>query len=182
MDIEKLLDRSRQGDRKSSLLLIKRFKPLVLASIKRYHSSGDFEDLISQGNIIILECIKDFDLDYGVAFQGFLKSKLKYHYLNLRWEQDLSLNVADENGLEYIDRLKSTFDVEEKVDSNISSSRLRSYLKGLSARERQVLEKYYFKDLTMAEVASSLGISYRTVANTKYRAIKKLKSLVKNPL
>lgn len=181
MTIEKLVILSKGSCGKSRLELIERLKPLVLSSINKYYSIGDYEDLIQEGNILILESIKDFDLDYGVHFLAYIKSKLKYYYLNKnKIERELSLNAKDANGIEFIERLESNINIEKIIIERIENRYLEKQLESLSNRQKEIIREFYFEDLSLNEIAEKLSISYQTVANLKTQGINKLKTIVKN--
>lgn len=52
---------------------------------------------------------------------------------------------------------------------------LASLLNELPPRQREILYLKYYQDQTMSEMAETLEISYQTVANQLYRALKKLR-------
>ena len=82
-EIEDLLEFSRRGDPKSKEAVLLKLQPLIISSIKRYYNKIDiYDDLIQEGYEIILLCIHDYDPNKGVHFLGYIKLKLKYHYLN----------------------------------------------------------------------------------------------------
>ena len=45
----------------------------------------------------------------------------------------------------------------------------------LPDRERAVIAMYFFLDLSLSEIGGKLNLSYQTVANTKVRAMKRLR-------
>ena len=51
-------------------------------------------------------------------------------------------------------------------------------LNSLTKRQKQVIVDYYINKLSIDEIAEKLGVSYRTVVNTKTTAIKKLKNRI----
>src|SRR5699024_6072888 len=72
-----------EGDIKSIEYIIEDLHPLIINSIKRYYYKPDlFDDLIQDGRLLILECIKTYDESKGIYFLAYVKSKLKYLYLN----------------------------------------------------------------------------------------------------
>ncbi|NLN40917.1 MAG: sigma-70 family RNA polymerase sigma factor [Clostridiales bacterium] len=50
----------------------------------------------------------------------------------------------------------------------------------LTDRQREVIILYYFENMKIEDIASRLGVSYRTVVNTKTRALEKMALLLKN--
>ena len=179
MTIERLVEESKKGNIDSKLELLNRCKPLILASIKKYHARGDYDDLIQEGNLLILESIDSFDGSYGVYFMGYIQMKLRFLYLNINSNEEWSLNREDENGLEFLERIESSFDMEEYIlvwDENID---LYRKINILSPREKEIIEKFYFDDMTIGEIAQYLSLTYQTVANIKTNGINKLRKIVK---
>lgn len=181
--IEELLVLARQGDVDSKEQLLSKLYPLIISSINRYYlNSNDYEDLIQDGNIVILECIENYDISRKVYFLGYVKTMLKYNYLqNHRLKQHLSLNtpIGDEDDNEMIDLLVS--DDEDLVDSLIKWEEMKTVMAGLSLltdRQREVIIYFYVEGLSIGMIAKRLGISYRTVVNTKTVALEKMKKQV----
>jgi RNA polymerase sporulation-specific sigma factor len=50
----------------------------------------------------------------------------------------------------------------------------------LTDRQREVIILYYFENMKIEDIASRLGVTYRTVVNTKTRALEKMALLLKN--
>ena len=181
-DIRSLLMLSRNGDEKSKETLLLKLKPLIISSIRRYYNRIDqYDDLIQEGYEIILLCIDDYDRKREAHFLGYIKLKLKYHYLNKHKEkQYLSLNeTINDSDIEIIDLIEG----EEKDPIDIVTQReeskgLMESFSTLSLRQKEVLVEYYINNLSIGEIADKLKISYRTVVNTKTNGINKLKNAI----
>lgn len=178
--MEDLVALARAGCEISKLEIINRCRPLILSSIRKYHRYGDYDDLVQEGIVVLLESIYSYDETYGVYFLGYLKLRLRYYYLARRELRDLSLNDRNEYGIEYQELIEDDLDLEELVLDKEEGSFLRESLKKLSRRESLIVGKFYFEGLTLGEIAEELDLSYQTVANLKHRGMKKLKTVVKN--
>ena len=177
-EIKRLYEESIKGDDKSKYELVERFYPLIISSIKKYYNNySEFEDLVEDGKLIVLECIKDFDVSKNVHFSGFVKSRLRFFYLNkLNSKKDIiSLNQKNEEDTEMIDLLESEVDLEEEVINKDFSKRIQDLFKNLSLKEREVIIEFYYLGLTVEEISKLHNISYRTVLELKRRAHKKLR-------
>lgn len=178
-EINKLLALSKKGDIEAKEKLLFKLKPLILASIRRYYNkSKEYDDLIQEGYGLILEGIEEYNPDKNVYFLGYIKLKLKYHYLNKHKEKQLySLNEPIGDGeLEVLDLIEG--DDISPLDNVIGKEEkiiLINELNSLSKREKQIIIEFYINYLSLGEIADKLGISYRTVANTKSNGINKLK-------
>ena len=175
---EELAAKAKLGDLEAKEEIIKSLQPLILSSIKRYYyKRNEFEDLLQDGNIKILECIEDFQPQRGVFFLGYVKTMLRYMYLDKHKKKTTtSLNEkVGEGETEIIDLLasdekdilESILDVEEKKE-------LEKVLEILTERQKEIIILFYMEKISIADIGSKLGISYRTVVNTKTVALKKL--------
>ena len=179
-EINKLLELSKRGDIKAKEELVLRLKPLILTSIKRnYNKMEEYDDLIQEGYEIVLEGIEEYDEKKGAHFLGYIGLRLKYHYLNKhrKVEYYCSLNEPIGDGdLEILDTIEGNeLDPLEYLLEGEEWKRLNRKLNILTKRQRQIIIEFYINQLTLEEIAEKLGISYRTVANTKHIAINKLK-------
>lgn len=166
--------------------ILERLYPLIISSIKHYYNRRKiFEDLIADGNLCILGCINDFNPQKGVYFLGFVKAQLKYLYLNKNRDRiHLSLNskVGDaENTAEWIDLIPS--DEEEQSDRIVREETVKDTIEGLETalssltdRQKEIVILFYVKRKSMQQIADSLEVSYRTIVNTKTRAIEKMRA------
>lgn len=179
----KLVQRAKEGEVEAVEEVVKRLQPLLVASIRRYYNKKDqYQDLMQDGNLTILESIREYDSKKGVYFLGFVKSKIKYLYLNKHREKycsSLNEKVGD-GDLEIIDLLE-----EEEVDflggliQEEDRRQLARALEGLTKRQGQIIDLFYQEKMTLGEIADRLGISYRTVVNLRVNALAKLRDQIK---
>jgi len=177
-EIDRLYEDSIRGDESAKYELVERFYPLIISSIKKYYNSYfEFEDLVEDGKVIVLECIRDFDKGKNVHFSGFVKTRLKFFYLNkLNSKKEiLSLNQKNEEDTELIDLLESEVNLEEEVINRDFSNQIQELFKSLSLKERETIIEFYYLGLDINEISKVHNISYRTVLELKRRAHKKLK-------
>ena len=180
-EIDDLMNLGKDGDINSKELLLSKLKPLIISSINKYYpNSKDFEDLIQDGNMVILECIDEFKPSKGVYFLGYVKTMLKYTYLHKhRIKKTISLNAPIGNDVEgeLLDLLVS--DEAEAIENMVQdelNKTVKDSLKVLAPRQKQIIELFFIKGLTIGEIATELNISYRTVVNAKTRALEILKN------
>lgn len=179
-EIEELLFLSKRGDVRAKEKLLLKLNPLIISSIRKYYNRLDqYDDLIQEGYKTILLAFEEYDPTKGVKFLGYVKTMLKYNYLEKYKErQHLSLNSQMGDG-EFIDFLegfeKDPMDVALKKEE---SEILLKGLKELTKRQRQVVVDYYINGLSIQEIAHKLNISYRTVVNIKTQGLSKLKKII----
>ena len=158
--------------------LLVRLQPLIISSFRKYYNRKDeMDDLLQEGRLLILESITEYREDYSVPFLGYIKSRLKFHYLGKnRIRKELSLNVPlGDEGEDHIELLRDDFLTEEDYVKKEDESRILDIVWNLPGRERQVVEGYYIENLSIGDIAKRHGITYRTVINTKRRALDRMK-------
>lgn len=179
-ELDDLIKRAKEGDLESYKTILKELYPLIIASIKRYYNKiEDYEDLIQEGRVIVLECIGNYDDSRDVYFLGFVKTMLKFHYLNKHKEKIMfSLNtpIGENEDEELIDTLESKdIGVLEEVVMMEDIDEIRHALSTLSDRQREVIVYFYFEGYSIPEIAKNMGVTYRTVVNTKATALEKMR-------
>lgn len=178
-EFDGIVARALIGDEGARAELVDKLQPLLVSSIRRYFNDySQYDDLMQDGNLKIIECLNDFDSSKGVHFLGYIKSKLKFMYLNkhrIRVHSSLNKEVG-EDGMEIVDLLLSDEKpAVELITDEEDIQALNLALCALTKRQGQVIRLYYIEGKNMLEIAELLGINYRTVINTKTAALKKLK-------
>lgn len=177
----RLVEKARGGDEDALAEIIERLQPLLIASIRRYYNRPkEYEDLIQDGNLKIIQSLGEYDPNRGVYFLGYIKMKIKHLYLDKHKERhhgSLNEKLGD-GGTEAIDLL-----VGEEVDflGNIvreeDREKVLRLLELLTPRQRQVITMFYGREMTLDQIAEELGVAYRTVVNIKARALEKMRKI-----
>lgn len=175
-----LVKEALEDDVNAKTTLLERLRPLIISSIKKYCPiEEEFSDLMQDGSIIVLQCLKDYKKDRGVQFLYYVKSALRFYYLEtfryLKKNDFISLNIANEDGQELIDSLLDNFSIEENYLEEFQRSYLVSGVKSLPKRQREIVKLFYVCNLSISEIAKYLNISYRGVVNSKVKAIDNLR-------
>ncbi|WP_313345057.1 sigma-70 family RNA polymerase sigma factor [Sedimentibacter sp.] len=180
-DINYIIQMSLKGDKKYQEILLNELKPLICKNIFMYWSLSDpiAEDLLQEGYIVVLQSLKDFDMNKGVHFLAFIHSKIKYFYINC-YKKSLkdakNLNCyPDIDDLGIVDFKENT---EKKILENEKISLLKTCIDMLSAEEQQLIYCFYFDEIPIGEIAKDLNISYSAACSKKSRIIKKLRNCV----
>lgn len=182
-EINKLIRDSKKGDMKSKERLLERLNPLIIKSIKQYYNKQkDYEDLLQEGRVIVLECLSTYDESKGTYFLGYLKHMLKYHYLDKNKEKIfMSLNekIGEDEDEEIIDMLEShDYNALDRLIRLEDTKEVRDSLLELTDRQLSIVLDCYFREMKIPEIAKKYNISYRTVVNTRAAAIKNLRKLI----
>lgn len=182
-ELNELLAKARQGDVHSKEEILNRLQGLIIKSIQRYYNMrSEYEDLIQEGNLTVLEAIDSFDEEKGVYFLGYVKTMLKYTYLNkhkIRKHLSLNATISDNEDDEWMDLLES--DEEGPLEQFLQSEKhatISYALSKLTDRQREIVLAYYVEGLSISHIAQKLNISYRTVVNTKVRALEKMRDFI----
>lgn len=180
-----LLRLAKEGDMDSKEEILNRLKPLIIKSIQSYYNRRElYEELIQEGNLCILEAIESFDEGKKIYFLGYAKTQLRYLYLNKnKTRHHGSLNVlVGENKSEELQNTLPSNDTTgpEGLIEEETYRELEDSLSYLTARQRQVVLLFYAKKMSITDIAKELGVSYRTIVNTKTRALEKLRERVQN--
>ncbi|QXM05159.1 sigma factor [Crassaminicella indica] len=83
--MKKLINMCKAGDEKAKEEMLKKLKPLIFVSIKKYYfGNEEWNDLLQEGAVKILNEIERFDEAKGVPFLGYIKLQLKFFYMEKR--------------------------------------------------------------------------------------------------
>lgn len=176
-----MVKKAKLGDEQALGEILERLQPLLISSIRRYYNKPkEYEDLMQDGNLKIIESIFDYDETKGVNFLGYIKMNIKFLYLDKHKERlHESLNEMMPDGQrERIDILIGPqVDFLENIIILEDRQLLQESLDTLTEKQRQIIELFYIKNMAIGQIASKLGLSYRTVVNTKTRALDKMRNL-----
>lgn len=180
-DINYIIQMSLKGDKKYQEILLNELEPLLYKNIYRHWSVNDpiIEDLLQEGYVVVLQALKAFDESKEIHFLAFIKSKIRYFYLNcyrnsLKHAKN-SISHCNIDDLEIGD-LKEN--VEEKILKDEEISLLESCIGMLTEKERQLIYSFYFDETPIGEIAEKLNISYSTACCKKSQVLKKLRSCI----
>ena len=168
-----------------------RYKPLVIACIKRLRFYGETEDLIQVGLEGLVKAHQRFDPERGVAFTTFSTQYIRgaiLHYLRdlghlirrprrhgTKW-RTVSLDASLDDGPELEDQLGA--DDQELADADVRIDTER-VLGALSARDRFVIEQALL-GMSQPRIAQQMGISQAHVSRIFVRARRRVEAMVQN--
>ncbi|MDO5041412.1 MAG: sigma-70 family RNA polymerase sigma factor [Peptoniphilus sp.] len=173
-EIERLL--LERDDEDARLRLVQLLNPLIISSIKRYCPLWrQYDDLLQDGIVVVLECVDMYDPERGY-FLGFVKSYLKFYFLKtfkyLLMDEEHISSVEEETWEEFV---SDDEDMEQMLLREEFSGEIKEALALLTKRQREVVVMYYFLDMSLIDIATSLGIKRWTVINTKRRSMEILR-------
>lgn len=180
----------RAGDTAARDRIIRHNLRLVAHIAKKYFAApGDQEDLISIGTIGLIKAAESFNHTKRVRFSTYaarcIENEMRMHLRRVkRIPPTLSMQepieaARDGSSLTVMDVIPDDFVLTEHCEDRDENRRLRRYVEGLAARERQVVVLRYGLSgqppLTQQQVADLLGISRSYVSRIESRALESLR-------
>jgi RNA polymerase sigma-70 factor (ECF subfamily) len=171
--IESILD----GDKEKFRLLMEKYHNEIFKYV--YNITGNYqdtEDLLQEIFYKIYKNLKKYD-SAKASFRTWLYRISKNHVLNYlnsskakmknkTYEYDDSLNSTDEN-------------IEEKAVKDNQINRIIKAMKNiLSDKHLQIMQLYYFSELTVKEIAETTAIPEKTIYKAIKSSIEKIKKEV----
>lgn len=183
MDLTKVIERAKQGDKEAKEIIIERYKPLTYKMSAEFFIRGyDREDLIQIGYISILKAIEQFDLSKGQNFTSYVQYSLRNNFYSMvrdkyKEKYDPSLNeLVEGTNLELEETLASDFNLEEDILEKEELEALKQAMKILNEEEKQVIYKSFNASYGgLKAYAEEKGITYNKAATIKRAALTKLK-------
>ena len=186
-----LTQRLKEGEEGIKDLLVEHNLRLVVYIARRFINTGvDMDDLISVGTIGLIKAVGSFSGDKNVKLATFASRCIENEILMfLRKTVKLKAEVSfdeplntDSNGNELLlsDVMGTDGDVVfKKIEDDVDGDLLKSALKKLNGREREIMELRYGltgeDELTQKEVADKLGISQSYISRLEKKIINRLK-------
>ena len=152
-------------------------KSLAYAYSQRLPDNVDWQDVMQDGLIALLDCIQRFDKARGTTFKTFATRRVTGAFCdglrNVDWVPRLVRHrgetpvimrqgkiIVTEAGRE-INELDGDFHDRNRLEM---SDEVRHALRGLNTHQRLILTLYYIAGQTMREIGESLGISESRVS------------------
>lgn len=180
---DNLVEKAKNGNKKALEEVVESLKPLVIASIRRYYNKPkEYDDLIQDGNLRIIESIYEYDKSKKVHFLGFIKMNLKFLYLDKhkqKFHLSLDETIGEEDDSSRIDYLVSDeVDFLESIVDEENKALVKKALSTLTEKQRKIIEMFYWKNMAIGDIAEELDLAYRTVVNTRVQAMEKIRKAV----
>lgn len=147
-------------------------------------------DLVDVGYIGLCKAALTYNKDYNVEFSTYA-SKCILNAFNLQLRKDikiknhevLSLNkplndnstLNDDDILEYMDLIPSSFNTEWQVFFRDMQDKLYAYLYSINDRDRDIIIKYLINQENQLQIAKRLNIAQTTVSKIIKKHLKKFR-------
>jgi len=186
LNIEEIIERALGGEESAIESLLVQLKPLILYSIKRYgRIVGYDEDAYSDGVVVVLESLREFDRGKGVYFLGFVKVRLMHYYQNRKRKEKViySLDEPVDNEAE-ISKLDTIVDKHVDIPGDFIEKEevihIKDAISSLTKIQREIVIDYYYNHMSLVDIAIKRGVHRITIAKIKGTALKKLRKKLEN--
>ncbi len=149
--------------------LVEAHMPLVHSVARRYAGRGaELEDLVQVGAVGLLSASERFDPQRGVSFGSFaaptVEGAIRHHLRKLaQTDQTLATDEIPEG-------LSALVGTDDRL-------LLRSWLRALGDRDRQIVYLRFHADLTEADIGRELGLSQAQVSRLLAEALVQLREV-----
>ncbi len=177
---EKLIEKCKQNDQEAYSSLVARYLFVVRYRAAAYNTGEiDFDDLVQEGLIGLMNAVKGFDKDFGTKFSTFATLCIDRNILSAV-KKALSKKQIPKSALVFIEEHTDFEDLGKTnpediffLQESVSLVRQRMTEK-LSKREKSIME-LYLSGKSYVEIAHTLSCSPKAVDNALSRARKKLR-------
>jgi RNA polymerase sigma-70 factor, ECF subfamily len=173
---EGLIRALQAGDREALELIFERYHRLVLVTaIRILHDVGEAEDLMQSIFLEIFQKANQFDPSKGTLRHWILQ--YAYHR-SINRKNHLSLRHSD-GAVDFLDsRAEETWITKVSPLAQGAVWPFREVLAELNCQQREVMERVFFGEMSLKEIAEETNQDLGAVRNHYYRGLKKLRSLL----
>ncbi|WP_298847170.1 sigma-70 family RNA polymerase sigma factor [Clostridium sp.] len=177
--MEKLVENSKNGDSEATVLILGKFKYLIIKECSKYHiPSYTTEDLIQHCHLSVIKAISLYKLGSN-SFNGYCITAIKMNLKALlKGEIKHFREVPNSNMIDFDAEEHYEFTLEDEVIAYDEVKNLYTALNTLPPFERYILERYYIMGHSLTEIAATSDKSYHQYARIKKNALKKLKAIM----
>lgn len=149
--------------------------------LSRKYPLVDYEDIVQQSYLVLLEKLKSFEVPSDHPEQSllsYIRQTLRSS-LNTFLQRDAIQSSQEEFSEEEFYDLHSDSQPEQiLINSEHSTKILENIDTYLTAKQAQVVKAYYIEQLSQAEIAEQLGISQQAVSRLLRDALHKLSNTI----
>jgi len=145
-------------------------------------SPQEYDDLVSEGNLILVNAVDKFDYSRGFRFSTYATHAVQRHFFRLmqRRQRRRQREVSTSN--EILAGVIQSRESLPMLDPAVADTLLKHFEQCLDARERMIIEQRFGLNEeteagTLKAVADRAGISKERVRQLQARAVEKLQDL-----
>ncbi len=171
--------KSKVGNKDAKETLFLNFLPLI----KKYAGKVlDYkEDFAQNFAVNFLDAVNAFSFKRRIPFAGYIKNIIRANFTSLIRKYNKFRDKHAFCSAETWEVIENTTPAEVKSTESREENKeiIVELLQRLTIREQEVLVYLYILDAAPKDIAVYLDISYKTVLNTKLRAIEKIRKEVR---
>ncbi len=156
---------------------------LVLSLARKYsHSESEFDELVSEGNLILLNAVDKFDVERGFRFSTYATHSIQRHFFRfIQRKQKQKLRETSVN-TGVLSETTPDAEKESPLDSKLAEKLISKFDEYLDEREAAILRDRFGLNenkspATLKAVSERVGLSKERVRQLQIRAIEKLQDL-----
>jgi RNA polymerase primary sigma factor len=144
----------------------------------------DFEELVSEGNVILLHAVDKFDFSRGFRFSTYATNAIQRHFYRLLLRRQRSLRRERLAETELLSQTVAAKPEPEASDVPlVSRETLEDWMSGLESRDRSILVARFGLDAsgearTLRSLSSEVGLSKERIRQLQFRALDKLRACI----
>lgn len=166
---EELAREVQQGNISAFELLVKRYQRRLFSFVYRYlRNHEDTQDVVQDALVKVYVSIEKFDLSRKFSTYIFEIAKNTAISKLRQARKTLPLEGTEE--------AEGDEKIYERLSKSEDSARVKAALAGLAGKYRQMIDLYYFKDLSYEEIGKKLHLPLTTVRIRLHRAKQQLRS------
>jgi len=174
-----LVNKTISGDNEAFEKLISSKKDIISYQIRRNKDCRDEAEDISQ-KVVIQVFQRISSLKYPAAFNSWLSTIVERECIRHIKSKDQLISIEDHPG---IDGLIRETDKDFIPDANVElleqSKEIKTALKKLPEKSRDMLVLYYNDGMCYKDIAEQMGVSVGTVSANLFRAKKRLRKEIR---
>jgi len=170
---------------------------MVNRYLKRYHVGAmERDDLVSWGMMGLINAARAFDPARGCAFSTLACRAIErmiVRGVSREWKPDqagktisldelISANSMEDGDDRFIDQLASPEDVEQKILDDQRIVDLRQAVDRLPPEKRQIIQRHFFGDESVQDIAADLGLTRQGVYSREKAIFRELREKLTEPL
>ena len=175
IDDTELLRQIKKADRQAFQCLFERYHKLMYLEAKSL-LNNDEEAKDSVQEIFIWFWEKRENIDIAYSLRSYLVRAVRYNCANR-----IRSKVVEEKRMKYFtEGLEMPLQQQNKLENNELNKQLSAAINLVPPVSRAAFEKSYIEGKSLKEIAIEMGVSVFTVKNNLARAVKSLRSTLKN--
>ena len=177
--MEKLIERAKNKDEIATGEIIERFKYLILKEASKYYVPGyELEDLVQHGYLSVIKAIAMYKLGSN-SFNGYCINAIKMNFRALLKGEIKHFREVPSDEMTCFDNPSDyEFTLEDEVIAYDEMKKLYEAIDKLKPEERSIIERFYFLDQSLVEIACEGEKNYHQFALAKKKVLKKLRGFM----